>query len=45
MKIYITNISPSSIKSNFEKMEKYLTNKNGYKKYEIFSEEFGTYII
>jgi hypothetical protein len=45
MKIYVTNILPSSIKSNFEKMEKFLINKNGYKKYEIFSEEFGTYVI
>ena len=45
MKIYVTNIPPSSIKPNFEKMEKYLINKNGYKKYELFSEEFGTYVI
>ena len=45
MKIYVTNIPPSSIKPKFEKMEKYLINKNGYKKYELFSEEFGTYVI
>jgi hypothetical protein len=45
MKIYVTNIPPSSIKANFEKMDKYLINKNGYKKYEIFSEEFGIYVI
>jgi len=45
MKIYVTNIQPSSIKSKIEKMDKYLINKNGYKKYEIFSEEFGSYVI
>ena len=45
MKIYVTNIPPSSINPNFEKMEKFLINKNGYKKYELFSEEFGTYVI
>ena len=45
MKIYITNIPPSSIKSNIGKIEPFLINKNGFKKYEIFSEEFGTHII
>ena len=45
MKIYVTNIPPSSIKSNIEKMKPFLINKNGFKKYELFSEEFGTHII
>jgi len=45
MKIYVTNIPPSSIKSNIGKIEPFLINKNGFKKYEIFSEEFGTHII
>jgi hypothetical protein len=43
MKIYITNIPPSTIKSL--NLEKYLLNKNGYKKYELTSEDFGTHII
>jgi hypothetical protein len=43
MKIYITNIPPSTIK--FVNLEKYLLNKNGYKKYELTSEDFGTHII
>jgi len=43
MKIYVTNINPSTIK--LEKLDKYLLNKNGYKKYELVSEEFGTHII
>ena len=43
MKIYITNIPPSSIK--LERIDKYLLNKNGYKKYELVSKEFGTHII
>ena len=45
MKIYVTNIPPSSIKSNLRKIEPFLINKNGFKKYEIFSEDFGTHII
>jgi hypothetical protein len=45
MRIYITNIPPSSIKSNIGKIDSFLINKNGFKKYEIFSEEFGTHII
>lgn len=45
MKIYVTNIPPSSIKSKIIKIEPFLINKNGFKKYEIFSEEFGTHII
>jgi hypothetical protein len=43
MKIYVTNINPSTIK--LEKLDKYLLNKNGHKKYELVSEEFGTHII
>lgn len=43
MKIYVTNIPPSSIK--LERIDKYLLNKNGYKKYELVSKEFGTHII
>jgi len=45
MKIYVTNIPPSFIKSSIVKIEPFLINKNGFKKYEIFSEEFGTHII
>ena len=43
MKIYITNIPPSSIK--LERLDKYLMNKDGYKKYELVSKEFGTHVI
>ena len=43
MKIYITNIPPSSIK--LERLNKYLLSKDGYKKYELVSKEFGTHII
>ena len=43
MKIYITNIPPSTIK--LEAIEKYRISKDGYKKYELVSEEFGTHII
>lgn len=43
MKIYVTNIPPSSIK--LAKLDKYLMNKDGYKKYELVSKEFGTHII
>jgi hypothetical protein len=43
MKIYITNIPPSTIK--LTNIEKHLINKEGTKKYEIVSEEFGTHII
>jgi hypothetical protein len=43
MKIYVTNIPPSSIK--LERINKYLLNKDGYKKYELVSKEFGTHII
>ena len=43
MKIYVTNIPPSSIK--FDRLDKYLFNKDGYKKYELVSKEFGTHVI
>jgi hypothetical protein len=43
MKIYVTNIPPSSIK--LDKLDKYILNKDGYKKYELVSKEFGTHII
>ena len=42
MKIYITNIPPSTIK--LTNIEKYLLNKEGFKKYELVS-EFGTHVI
>jgi hypothetical protein len=43
MKIYVTNIPPSSIK--LDKLDKYIVNKDGYKKYELVSKEFGTHVI
>lgn len=43
MKIYVTNIPPSTL--NLLTLEKYCLNKNGYKKYELISEEFGTHVI
>ena len=43
MKIYVTNIPPSSIK--LDKLDKYILNKDGYKKYELVSTEFGTHVI
>lgn len=43
MKIYVTNINPSTIQ--LEKLDTYLLNKNGRKKYELLSEEFGMHII
>ena len=43
IKIYITNIPPSTIK--LESIDKYRLSKEGYKKYELVSEEFGTHII
>ena len=44
MKIYVTNIKPSSIKHVF-RGDKVLLNKNGFKKYELTSADFGTHII
>ena len=43
MKIYVTNIPPSTIKLSL--LDKYLLNKEGSKKYELSSEDFGTHII
>lgn len=43
MKIYITNIPPSAVK--LDRLNKYIVNKDGYKKYELVSKEFGTHII
>lgn len=43
MKIYVTNIPPSTIK--LAAIDKYLVSKDGYKKYELVSEEFGTHVI
>ena len=43
MKIYITNIPPSTIK--LAAIDKYRLSKDDYKKYELVSEEFGTHII
>lgn len=43
MKIYVTNIPPSTL--NLSRLERYLINKDGTKKYELVSEEFGMHII
>jgi len=43
MRIYVTNIPPSTL--NLLKLAKYLVSKDGYKKYELLSEEFGIHII
>ena len=43
MKIYVTNVLPSAIK--LASIDKYLLNKEGLKKYELSSEDFGTHII
>jgi hypothetical protein len=43
MKIYVTNIPPSTIK--IEPLKRFLLFKDGYKKYELVSQEFGTQII
>ena len=43
MKIYVTNIPPSTIK--LVAIDKYLVSKDGYKKYELVSKEFGTHVI
>jgi hypothetical protein len=43
MKIYVTNVSPSTIK--LATIDKFLLNKKGSKKYELSSEDFGTHII
>ena len=43
MKIYVTNIPPSTL--NLLTLEKHCLCKEGYKKYELISEEFGTHVI
>lgn len=43
MKIYVTNIPPSTIK--LLRLDKFCLNKEGYKKYELVSDEFGMHII
>jgi hypothetical protein len=43
MKIYVTNIPPSTIK--LLRLDKFCLNKDGYKKYELASEEFGIHVI
>jgi len=43
MKIYVTNIPPSTIK--LAGIDKYRLSKEGYKKYELVSEEFGMHVI
>ena len=43
MKIYVTNIPPSTIK--LLRLDKFCLNKDGYKKYELVSDEFGTHVI
>jgi hypothetical protein len=43
MKIYVTNIPPSTIK--LASIDKYILKKDGYKKYELASEEFGIHVI
>jgi hypothetical protein len=43
MKLYITNIPPSAIKNNQEKIDSYLINKREI--HEIYSEDYGLHII
>jgi hypothetical protein len=43
MKIYVTNIPPSTIK--LASIDKYILKKDGYKKHELVSEDFGTHVI
>ena len=43
MKIFVTNVHPSTIKLTL--LDKYLLHKGGSKKYELSSEDFGTHII
>lgn len=43
MKIYVTNIPPSTIK--LSAIDKYCISKDGHKKYELMSEEFGMHVI
>lgn len=43
MKLYITNIPPSAIKNNQDKLASFLLNKREI--YEIYSEDYGLHII
>jgi len=43
MKIYVTNIPPSTIK--LASIDKYILKKDGYKRHELVSEDFGTHVI
>jgi hypothetical protein len=43
MKIYVTNIPPSTIK--LAAIKKYSVSNEGYKKYELVSDDFGIHII
>jgi hypothetical protein len=43
MKLYITNIPPSAIRNNQNKLTSYLTNKREI--HEIYSEDYGLHII
>jgi hypothetical protein len=43
MKLYITNIPPSAIKNNQDKLDSFLFNKREI--YEIYSEDYGLHII
>jgi hypothetical protein len=45
MKIYITNILPSSLKNKLTKIKYLLINPNGTNKYELVSEDFGVQFI
>jgi hypothetical protein len=43
MKIYVTNIPPSTIK--LASIDKYILKKDGYKRHELVSGEFGIHVI
>lgn len=43
MKAYVTNVIPSSIKNNLDKIALYLVSKR--ERYELFSEEYGLHVI
>jgi hypothetical protein len=45
MKIYITNIFPSSIKDKLTNIQNLLVNSHGTNKHELISTEFGTHFI
>ena len=45
MKIYITDIFPSSLKNKLTTLKEYLVNQNGLTKYELASEDYGMHYI